>query len=701
MEDRKVLVLGIDGMDQRTTKRLVDEGKLPHIKKFIERGAARKNLDMLGALPTITPPCWTTLATGAYPGTHGITCYWKQAKDLDAVVYNMDSRNCKAEQLWNVTAEAGKKTLVWHWPGPSWPPSSDSENLTVVDGTQPGSVNMGIAQMDWEKLIVASIDIGKVSYLPKVDEQPGVGCVIGDVEELLEDPEDDEMMDLWWGDGARSGREIRTYVHDLDDTELMIGANVKYDAVTSPIEPADDIEGAPEGAQVFTILLCGGKLTRYGLITKNESGIYDTVTILRDKKYSDPVVSLKKGEFKGSIIDLATKDGKTKPASRCYKLIELEEDGSEIKLWISNALDIANDTLWSPKSFYQDIRTNVGEVPPVSLIGGEDEELAEEVFLPSWHYYNQWQADSLKYAIEEGGYEVIFSHLHNVDCAGHQFWHLAKTLEPWKDTDEKFYQQMIEKVYQQTDEYLGNFLPYLDQGWTIFIVSDHGLLVGENVPPILGEYGGLNVKVMKELGYTVLKKDENGNDIDEVDWEHTTAVQIRSNYIYINLKGRDPHGIVDPKDKYELEEKIISDLYNYRDPDTGGRIVGIALHNRDAAVLGLDGPDTGDIIFTINEGYNRLHGDGLSTARGAFETSTTPVFIAAGRGIQENVTTERRIRQVDVAPTIASVLNIRVPANCEGAPIYQILKVNNREERPDKWLYFCKGINTQQSQLLR
>lgn len=36
------------------------------------------------------------------------------------------STSCKAEQLWNVTAEAGKKTLVWHWPGASWPPSSDS-----------------------------------------------------------------------------------------------------------------------------------------------------------------------------------------------------------------------------------------------------------------------------------------------------------------------------------------------------------------------------------------------------------------------------------------------------------------------------------------------------------------------------------------------------------------------------------------------
>ena len=109
--DKKVLVLGIDGMDSRITKKFLDEGKLPNIKKYLERGAARTGLDMLGAIPTITPPCWTTLATGAYPG---ITCYWRQSPDsLDAVVYNMDSRFCKAEQLWNVTAKEGKR----HWYG--------------------------------------------------------------------------------------------------------------------------------------------------------------------------------------------------------------------------------------------------------------------------------------------------------------------------------------------------------------------------------------------------------------------------------------------------------------------------------------------------------------------------------------------------------------------------------------------------------
>ena len=672
----KLIILGIDGMDPVTADRMVKEGRMPNLKKYLSRGSARSGLDMLGAHPTITPPCWTTLATGAYPGTHGITCYWRQSPDnLDAVVYNMDSRNCVAEQLWNATVEQGLKTLVWHWPGSSWPPTSQNPLLHVVDGTQPGSVNMGVAQMDWEKIIYADKETRHLRFVPHTQKAAGVGCNITDLKEVLSsEEEDDEMMELWWGDAARKGGEIRTYVKDLDDTEMMIGAKVAYDVVFSPIVPAADWSFEAKDALEFTFLISAGQEKRLGLIPKNEDGTRDKILLFRSKSDKEPFAVIPKGEMVSGVIDFASKKGVTAPCCRSYKILEMSPDGTSLRLWISNALDTANNMLWHPASLYGELTDGIGPIPPVSLIGGEDAELVEKVFEPSWDIYSQWQADSLEYLIEREEYDVVFSHLHNIDCAGHQIWHLAKTLEPWKHTDEKVYQKLIERFYEQTDRYFGRFLHHLDEGSTIFIVSDHGLLVGENVPPILGEYGGLNTKVMEELGYTVLKKDEDGNPLDEVDWEKTRAVQIRSNYIYINLKDRDSHGIVSPEEKYDLEEKIISDLYNYRDESTGKRVVGIAMRNKDAVLLGTNGPECGDIFFTIEEGYNRLHGDGLTTARGYFQTSVSPVFVAAGKGIKKDFITDRVIRQVDVTPTAAILLGTRIPAQCEGAPIYQILE---------------------------
>ena len=78
---------------------------------------------------------------------------------------------------------------------------------------------------------------------------------------------------------------------------------------------------------------------------------------------------------------------------------------------------------------------------------------------------------------------------------------------------------------------------------------------------------------IRDSGYTVLKTDENGKDIAELDMSKTTAYQTRSSSIYVNLKGRDPEGIVDPADKWELEERIITDLYSMKDPKTGKRMV--------------------------------------------------------------------------------------------------------------------------------
>lgn len=91
---------------------------MPHLAEFIKRGSCRDDLVLLGGVPTITPPMWATLATGANPSTHGITCFWRQDPEkLDTLVYNMDSERCKAEQMWNVTALEKEKNfgmaLAW------------------------------------------------------------------------------------------------------------------------------------------------------------------------------------------------------------------------------------------------------------------------------------------------------------------------------------------------------------------------------------------------------------------------------------------------------------------------------------------------------------------------------------------------------------------------------------------------------------
>ena len=161
----KILLLGVDGMDPKFTCRMLREGHMPNTQKLIDRGAAREDLVLLGGIPTVTPPMWTTLATGAYPMTHGVEDFCITRKgELDCNFSGIYSTSVHAEPLWNITAEAGKKTLVWHWPGGAWPPTSDSPNLMVVDGTSPGALGFGYAMRDMEGVLFASEKVPQVKF---------------------------------------------------------------------------------------------------------------------------------------------------------------------------------------------------------------------------------------------------------------------------------------------------------------------------------------------------------------------------------------------------------------------------------------------------------------------------------------------------------------------------------------------------------
>ena len=672
----KVFVLGVDGMDPRMTKKYLDAGKMPHLAEFIKRGSCRENLVMLGGVPTITPPMCTTLATGANPSTHGITCFWGQDPvKLDTLVYNMDSERCKAEQMWNVTALAGKKTLVWHWPGGAWPPSLNNENLHVVDGAQPAVICMGSATVDGERLCRASVDTPELkSFSVFAAADTGAGCIIKDLgnEHHAEEDDEEEGFNLAGNLGSKTLVNIELSV---DEGEAA-GENAEFDTVDSPLVMAHDWDFAvSDGAKEFVLLTSNGLVRRYGLVEKNAAGEYDKVSIYKNKKENAPLCVLtRENNFVVDVIDEVMAGDNKFLANRIYSLVELDAAGTNLCLWMSLAIDINNKEMFWPHSLHDQAIAIAGQIPTASMNGanGKDDKYVEAFSLNCWEHYCDWQAKVLLGLVHQNGYEVVYSHLHNIDCMGHGFWGIAMTGNEHVTPEQAQY--YIEKTYIDTDNYIGALMELLDEDWSIIITSDHGLLVrNEEMFPAFGDPFGVNAKIMYELGYTALKKDKNGKLKHEIDWEHTTAVASRGNHVYINLKGRNPYGIVDPADKYALEEKIITDLYNLRTED-GNRMISVVLRNKEAALVGMDGPECGELIYWLAEGPNRVHGDSLSTYYGLFDSSVSPIFVAAGKGIKEGFTTERVIRSIDVTPTVAALLGMRMPAQAEGAPVYQILE---------------------------
>ena len=321
----KILIIGVDGMDPRATEHYIAEGKMPNTKKLLEMGAANEHLEMIGGHPTGTPPMWTTLATGAYANTHGITCFHNPSeKGPEYVSYALDSRKCRAELLWNVFVDNGMKTLVWHWPGSSWPPTSDSPLLGVVDGTQPAGVNLGVGIVRREFFAIASKNEPELLYKPKGASKGIEPCAIDDLNASGKKP--DSVKGLVGLDKPDS----KTVLLSNDEGTDGFIKFAKFDYSISPIKAATGWAEAPEDALEFVILMSGGLVRRYCLILKNEQGIYDTIKMYDKKKSVEPLAILTPDAMVHNILDYDFKGNDKIETVKSMSVLNLAEDGSKV-----------------------------------------------------------------------------------------------------------------------------------------------------------------------------------------------------------------------------------------------------------------------------------------------------------------------------------------------------------------------------------
>jgi predicted AlkP superfamily phosphohydrolase/phosphomutase/Tfp pilus assembly protein PilF len=127
MAFRKVLLVGWDAADWKVIRPLLDEGKMPNVRRLVEGGA-------IGRISTLHPPLspmlWTSIATGKRPFKHGIHGFSEPTPDGRGVqpVTNL-SRKSKA--LWNILNQNGLRSVVIGW----WPshPAEPIDGVMVSD----------------------------------------------------------------------------------------------------------------------------------------------------------------------------------------------------------------------------------------------------------------------------------------------------------------------------------------------------------------------------------------------------------------------------------------------------------------------------------------------------------------------------------------------------------------------------------------
>ena len=118
----RVVVIGLDGASLNMIGPLAQAGAIPNTAALISGGASG---DLASIWPLRTPQVWTTLATGKYPGQHGIWDHYTNTKYNPPPMRTKDkqrftSKQRRAKALWNIADEAGLKTLTVGWIA-SWP----------------------------------------------------------------------------------------------------------------------------------------------------------------------------------------------------------------------------------------------------------------------------------------------------------------------------------------------------------------------------------------------------------------------------------------------------------------------------------------------------------------------------------------------------------------------------------------------------
>jgi len=124
------------------------------------------------------------------------------------------------------------------------------------------------------------------------------------------------------------------------------------------------------------------------------------------------------------------------------------------------------------------------------------------------------------------------------------------------------YSNTIEELYRRADGLVGEAMKYVDDQTVLMVLSDHGFAAFDR---------GVDLNAwLLENGYLALKAGATGENqyLKDVDWSRTRAYTFGLAGLYLNVKGRESQGIVEPgAQAAELKREIAAKLSGLRDAE--------------------------------------------------------------------------------------------------------------------------------------
>jgi len=110
--DKKVIVLGIDGVPCSLLNRFIKEGVMPNLASLAEKGTLAP---MTASIPEVSSTSWSTFMTGVNPGKHGIYGFTELQKETYKWRFP-NFTDLKSDTLWDIAGKNNKKSIVLNVP---------------------------------------------------------------------------------------------------------------------------------------------------------------------------------------------------------------------------------------------------------------------------------------------------------------------------------------------------------------------------------------------------------------------------------------------------------------------------------------------------------------------------------------------------------------------------------------------------------
>ena len=335
----------------------------------------------------------------------------------------------------------------------------------------------------------------------------------------------------------------------------------------------------------------------------------------------------------------------------------------------------------------------------------------QDSFLDATYRLLDMRTRTAVYLARTQPWDVFTSVFFDTDRVLHQLWHYLDTDHSWRaDAEDKAW--IVRAYFQKVDESIGRLLEYTDEETLVIILSDHGMGRANNFIVLnnwLLDSGLLRLKgapwtrlkkflfrrgftlrnvhqVADRLGLARQAEYVAGYFVDhllkltflsflDVNWSKSKAYSFGRHLgsIYLNVRGREPHGIVEPGAEYEAVRDEIERLaHDFCDPRTGRKLIGEVLRREEiysgpylerAPDLILRPKEPSDIFFGLADFGHRETVSSVYRYSGMHRDYG--LLIVNGPGVRQGATLQGASIQ-DLAPTVLHTMGLPVPSDMDG-----------------------------------